>query len=64
MNSENLAPPLPVGKVLPVEARLAGNADGIDSCTLLEGRDEVAIRHGAEIYRLRLTRQGKLILTK
>lgn len=31
---------------------------------LLAGRREIVIRHGAEVYRLRLTRQNKLILTK
>ena len=31
---------------------------------LLQGQHEVLIRHGAETYRLRLTRQGKLILHK
>jgi len=31
---------------------------------LLQGRKEVFIHHGDEIYRLRLTRQGKLILYK
>lgn len=31
---------------------------------LLEGKQEVLIRHGKEIYRLRLTKQGKLILYK
>lgn len=36
----------------------------LDSSMLLSGRDQVAIRHGAETYHLRLTRQGKLILTK
>jgi hemin uptake protein HemP len=36
----------------------------IDSVTLLNGRRELAIRHGADIYRLRLTASNKLILTK
>lgn len=31
---------------------------------LLQGRSEVLIRHGDEIYRLRQTRNGKLILQK
>lgn len=34
------------------------------SQTLLKGQKEVLIRHGGETYRLRHTRQGKLILTK
>ena len=36
----------------------------LDSKTLLGNRDEVEIAHQGEIYRLRRTRQGKLILTK
>jgi hemin uptake protein HemP len=36
----------------------------LDSGALFAGRSEVVIRHGAEVYRLRLTRQNKLILTK
>lgn len=36
----------------------------LDSECLLQGQREVLIRHGAECYRLRHTRNGKLILTK
>jgi hemin uptake protein HemP len=36
----------------------------IDSFVLLAGRKEVQIRHGQEVYRLRVTRNGKLILNK
>lgn len=36
----------------------------IDSRALLSGCNELQIRHGGEIYRLRLTQSGKLILTK
>lgn len=35
-----------------------------DSARLLQGRREVLIRHGGECYRLRHTRNDKLILTK
>ena len=31
---------------------------------LLAGDTEILIRHGCEVYRLRVTRAGKLILTK
>jgi hemin uptake protein HemP len=31
---------------------------------LLQGRRELWIEHGEELYRLRLTRSGKLYLTK
>nr|WP_240703607.1 hemin uptake protein HemP [Thermomonas aquatica] len=40
----------------------AGSA--VDSQRLLQGRSEVLIRHGNETYRLRHTRNDKLILTK
>lgn len=36
----------------------------LDSNILFAGSSEVVIAHGAETYRLRLTRQNKLILTK
>lgn len=36
----------------------------VDSRHLLAGALELLIRHGAEEYRLRLTRNDKLILTK
>jgi hemin uptake protein HemP len=35
-----------------------------ESEALLHGQREVLIRHGDETYRLRLTKQGKLILYK
>jgi hemin uptake protein HemP len=36
----------------------------IDSSSLLQGEKEILIHHGGEIYRLRLTKNGKLILQK
>lgn len=36
----------------------------LDSGALFAGGNEVVIAHGAETYRLRLTRQNRLILTK
>jgi hemin uptake protein HemP len=42
----------------------AGEAPRLDSAQLLGGRKQVAISHGGELYSLRLTRNGKLILTK
>ena len=35
----------------------------VDSRELLAGRDDLLIRHDGRLYRLRRTRQGKLILT-
>ncbi len=36
----------------------------LDSATLLGSRSEIEITHNGDIYRLRRTSQGKLILTK
>lgn len=36
----------------------------LDSVQLLRGQRELRIRHGKEVYRLRHTRNDKLILTK
>jgi hemin uptake protein HemP len=35
-----------------------------ESTALLAGHRELRIRHGSDVYRLRLTASGKLILTK
>jgi len=45
----------------------AGVADGfrvVDSRALFAGEHEIGIVHAGETYRLRITRQGKLILNK
>ena len=36
----------------------------IDAGELFAGRREVDIRHAGQVYRLRITRNGKLILNK
>jgi len=36
----------------------------ISSEALFDGATEIAIHHGGSIYRLKITRQGKLILNK
>lgn len=38
--------------------------NSITSESLFQGRREVLIRHGNDFYRLRITRNGKLILQK
>lgn len=45
-------------------ASMPVSAQPIDSESLLGTRGEVEIFHSGETYRLRRTRQGKLILTK
>lgn len=55
----------PSSKAMPVTKPMTLSATrALNSHTLLGGQDEIAIRHGNETYRLRRTRQGKLILTK
>lgn len=49
-NSRPAAPAMPVPQ--------------IESTALLGPHQEISIRHAGETYRLRRTRQGKLILTK
>lgn len=44
--------------------RSALTLPAVESVAILQGRREVIIRHGAELYRLRLTASNKLILTK
>jgi hemin uptake protein HemP len=36
----------------------------VDSATLFKGSDEIRLLHRGQEYRLRVTKQGKLILTK
>jgi len=49
------------------EEKLVRRANGehsLDATILFAGGSEIAIMHGMDTYRLRLTRQNKLILTK
>lgn len=48
----------------PVIRAMANGSVEIDSDRLLQGHRELCIRHGNECYRLRHTRNDKLILTK
>lgn len=50
----------------PASQREAGKPEAvqIDTRKLFAGCREILIIHGQEIYRLRLTRQNRLILTK
>ena len=47
-----------------VERSIAVVDNRIDSRDLFVSTREITIAHGAEVYRLRLTAQNKLILTK
>jgi len=58
------APKQPTGE--PENARPGSAAEmpeRIDSSALLKGKSELLIQHQGREYRLRLTAQGKLILT-
>jgi hemin uptake protein HemP len=46
------------------ERKIAIVGDRIDSRDLFIGAREIIIGHGSDFYRLRLTAQNKLILTK
>jgi hemin uptake protein HemP len=54
-SQQNTPPPAGPQPVLPRE---------INSAELMQGDREIVIRHGAELYRLNVTRSGKLILRK
>ncbi|MDG2519103.1 hemin uptake protein HemP [Lysobacter sp. OAE881] len=66
--TQRLSPPIasvaaiPSASTLPASAPFAQGL--LDSDDLLRGGREVLIRHGDEVYRLRHTRNDKLILTK
>lgn len=57
----DLDPPQTVS--VPPTPRPSGSRQ-IDSAMLLGPHGEVFIRHHGQVYRLRVTSQGKLILTK
>jgi len=45
-------------------ADLSQPARRLDSATLFGGEHEIGIEHRGSLYRLKITRQGKLILNK
>lgn len=61
-SSVNDAGPQPGARGLP--AAPSAGPPRVESRQLFAGGAEVLIAHGGEQYRLRITRQGKLILTK
>jgi hemin uptake protein HemP len=52
------APHIELGPANPIQARTVNSTD------LLQGAAELLIQHDDQTYRLRLTRNGKLILVK
>lgn len=62
-------PPSPLPTPVPDQARtgsgpVTGTCPRWDSRTLLGQAEQAEIHHGDQVYRLRLTALGKLILTK
>ena len=64
MNAEEPKLPLPAHAAAATSPAHAPASPQWQSEQLLQGSKEVLIHHGEEVYRLRLTRQGKLILYK
>lgn len=56
--------PWPVAADMMSPLAVSPSEPPLTSTELLQGRREVLIQHGAETYRLRHTRNDKLILTK
>lgn len=57
--------PSSTGQPTPPPTASGGSpSQALDSRELFAQRRQVLIRHGSDTYVLRLTRQGKLILTK
>lgn len=61
-NKQRLGESAPTETRTPVTA--SNGALSYDSETLFKGRVEIAIHHDGSVYRMRITRQGKLILNK
>jgi hemin uptake protein HemP len=57
-------PPVPTPPVLSAPAQAPGAIPRVAFAELSGGRREVFIEHAGQVYRLSLTAQNKLILTK
>lgn len=64
MAETNAQPHEPRPDAPPRRSAAADTVRKLASHDLLQGAQEVLIEHAGEIYRLRLTRNGKLILHK
>lgn len=63
-SADRLSPVAPPRPAAPVPCGAPGPAPRVSSRSLLGGARELLIEHQQQVYRLRLTAQGKLILTK
>jgi len=64
MLEDEADPPIPAPEHVGTSSSAREPAPIVTSEELLRGGREIQIRHGEEIYWLRITRNGKLILTK
>lgn len=64
MNDQNKAPANRMSSREQSRTTLDGTMREFRSEDLLQGGPEILIRHGKDMYRLRATSKGKLILTK
>ena len=64
MPEEHAEPPIPISDHAGNSSPARPLLPTITSQELLLGGREIQIQHGQDIYLLRLTRNGKLILTK
>ncbi|MGR4845517.1 hemin uptake protein HemP [Rhizobium sp. WSM1274] len=51
-------------KHVPLQSEPAAQYRIVESADLFRGTNEIMIRHDGLVYRLKITRQGKLILNK
>ncbi|MDF9818983.1 hemin uptake protein HemP [Rhizobium leguminosarum] len=51
-------------KHVPLQSEPAAQHRIVESADLFHGTNEIMIRHDGSVYRLKITRQGKLILNK
>lgn len=64
MNSQSQPSQALHPRSLPQQDAALGAMPVLSTQELFQGRQEIAIEHAGAIYRLRITRQGKLILNK
>jgi len=64
MTKEQDSRPLDTPNMEPEAKTTVGGTSVYDSAHLFKGSTEIGIEHDGAIYRLKITRQGKLILNK
>jgi hemin uptake protein HemP len=64
MTTEQNSRPLNPNNMEPEAKTIVGGTSVYDSARLFKGSTEIGIEHDGAIYRLKITRQGKLILNK